>query len=40
MAISGRNNVSLAYCGYHSVLKAYYIGGSWHMLVLSVVLLN
>lgn len=40
VAISGRNNISLAYCGYQSVLKAYYIGGSWHMLVLSFVLLN
>lgn len=40
MAISGGKNVALVCCGYLSVLKTSYIDGPWHVLVLSVVLLN
>lgn len=40
VAISGGKNIVLVCRGCLSVLKTYYVDGSWHVLVLSVVLLN
>lgn len=37
---SGGKSVGLVCCSYLSVLKPSYLDGPWHVLVLSVVLLN